>query len=81
MKKEISPISPDELLKTHPINDQLDGWFFRITEKSAGVYEAEGRDEWGHVVKHGGFDATRVLHMCVDSAQTLSSSGLGNQKN
>ncbi len=46
MKQLVTKRSDEEILREYPITGLLDGWFFRKTEMSAGVYEIVGTDRW-----------------------------------
>ena len=63
---------PTELARAFPIADRLPGWFFRIEERSAGVYEAEGVDLRRRSVRSEGTDPDRVLNDCVSMARGIT---------
>lgn len=67
---------PSELAKAFPIADRLAGWFFRIDERSAGVYEVEGVDLRRRTVRSRGTDPDRVLNECVAMARGISKASL-----
>ena len=46
-RKTIKAMNPDEMRRTFPIDDRLEGWFFRWYEKSPGSVVVEGTDLWG----------------------------------
>jgi hypothetical protein len=64
--------NPHDLAKQYPITERLSDWFFRITERSAGVYYAEGIDLRGRRVSSEGIDAERVLAESVAMAQSIT---------
>lgn len=70
MKAHLS--NPHDLAKQYPITDRLPDWFFRIAERSAGVYYAEGVDLRGRRVSSEGTDADKVLAESVAMAQGVS---------
>ena len=70
MKVHLS--SPNDLAKQFPIVDRLPDWFFRITERSAGVYFVEGINLKGHRVSRDGTEAEKVLEECVALARGMS---------
>jgi hypothetical protein len=51
----------DEDLRGYPINDILEGWFFRVKEISQGYYRVEGKDRSGHSVARDGIDPIQLL--------------------
>lgn len=57
-----------------PLADLLDGWFFRVTETSAGAYLAEGSDVWGRLVSRRGSDPDAILAECVRDAAAIAES-------
>jgi hypothetical protein len=67
---------PFELAKAFPIADLLPGWFFRIEERSAGVYEVEGVDLRRRSVRSEGSDPDRVLKECVAMARGITKANL-----
>lgn len=70
MKRPISPGNERKLRRTHPIQDRVAGWFFRVDEISAGVYLAEGRDLYGRMVSRTGVDPDQLLEQCVADASS-----------
>jgi hypothetical protein len=74
MKAHLS--NPHDVAKQFPITDRLPDWLFRITERSAGVYYAEGIDLRGRRVSSEGTDADRVLAESVAMAQGISKAAL-----
>ena len=63
---------PVELAKVFPIVDRLPGWYFRVTERSAGVYEGEGMDLRRGTVRSEGTDPDKVLSDCVSMASGIA---------
>ncbi len=59
------------LAQQFPITDRLPGWFFRVTERSAGAYQGEGIDTRNRRVSADGNDAERVLADCVAMARAI----------
>jgi hypothetical protein len=72
MKKLVTALS-EETLSMYPINDLVEGWYFRFTEISNGAYRVEGIDKWGHSVSRQcsepALDAT--LKACANDAQGI----------
>ena len=56
MKSAVTPRRPEELAMTHPLTNLVDGWYFRLKEISAGVFEVEGVDAVGRRVRRSGTD-------------------------
>jgi hypothetical protein len=57
--------SSDELQATHPIADRIEGWYFRVIERSPGCHYAEAVDSKGRKVSANGPDAESALLMCA----------------
>ena len=72
MKRPVSPDSERERRRTHPIDGGIAGWFFRVTEVSAGVYLAEGVDLYGRKVSRTGANPDEILEQCVADAASLA---------
>jgi len=70
MKVHLSNSS--DFAKQFPITDRLPNWFFRLTERSAGVYYAEGIDLRGRRVSSEGTDADKVLAESVAMARGIA---------
>lgn len=47
MPANVFKLKEIEVLEAYPIKIEDSGWYFRITEMSAGVWLAEGIDLWG----------------------------------
>lgn len=45
MKRAVTRLSRAELLANFPIDNLVEGWFFRVKETSNGAWRADGRDE------------------------------------
>ena len=71
MKSFVTPARPADLIKSYPISDRLDGWFFRVVERSASHYFAEGIDCLGHSVSREGHDDEALLSEVVADARSL----------
>jgi len=69
MKVHLS--NPSDLAKQFPITDRLPDWFFRITERSAGVYYVEGIDLRGRRVSSEGTDPDNALAESVAMARGI----------
>lgn len=72
MKKHISLKSQKELLRKYPIENLLDGWFFRIEEVSNGYFIGEGSDYYGRLVSLNGNDPEKMLNQLVEYAKRIS---------
>lgn len=71
MKHLVTKQSEEEITREFPIAGLLDGWFFRKTETSAGVYEVVGSDLWGRRVSETGIEPEIVLANCVAQAREI----------
>jgi hypothetical protein len=67
MNKLARPVS-DEELKSYPIANILEGWFFRVREISYGVYRVEGTDRWGRTVSRTGEKPKELISACANDA-------------
>jgi hypothetical protein len=56
----------------YPISDRAPGWYFRISEQSAGVWRVEGTDLWGRAVSKIGTDENLLLDDCVAAAVAIN---------
>ena len=64
------------LVKNYPIADLVTGWYFRVTERSAGVWDVEGRDIYGRTItKAGVVDEQAALNECIAFARTTVAQG------
>ena len=63
---------PTGIAKAFPIVDRLPGWYFRISERSAGVYVGEGIDLRRRSVRSEGTDPDKVLSDCVSMARGIA---------
>jgi hypothetical protein len=68
MSKRTFPRPLEEMRRRYPIHGRLEGWFFRMKEISAGVYQVQGSDPWGRKVSRTGSDAEALLDACVEDA-------------
>jgi len=73
MKKNVQRIS-SSILANYPINDLVEGWYFKIDEISYGVYLVEGIDNWGRKVSCTGIEneITTMLQECSRRAKTIN---------
>ena len=55
----------DEELKSYPISNILNGWFFRVDEISYEHYRATAIDKWGKSVSRDGNDPDELLQICT----------------
>jgi len=69
---KVNLTDPSEIARAFPIADRLPGWFFRIDERSAGVYEVEGIDLRRRSVRSEGTNPDRVLNECVAMARGIA---------
>jgi hypothetical protein len=70
-QRSIQQVSPDEVRLAYPIAGRVDGWFFRVEEKSPGGWLAEGADLWGRKVSRMGGDPDALLAACVGDARAI----------
>jgi hypothetical protein len=64
-------MTESQLRQRYPIDLQVEGWFFRIEEKSAGHYVAEGADARGSIASVSGDDPDDLLARCAESARHI----------
>jgi len=72
VKRPIEALTEAQL-ERFPIAGVVDGWFFRVDERSIGCYVAEGTDRWRRRVSTEGGDAKRELAECVEAARSIQS--------
>jgi hypothetical protein len=60
------------LARDFPITSRLPGWYFRVTEISAGAYRAEGIDTAGRRVAAENTDPDRAVDLCVAMASGMT---------
>ena len=72
MKKKIIKKSKKEIIKTHPIQNLQDDWFFYIFEISNGHYYSEGIDRFGRMVSSEGSDYHTTLDKTVKMAKEIN---------
>ena len=58
-------------LTGYPINNLLEGWYFRVKEISPGYYRVEGIDRLGHSVARDGVDPNRLLSELKDDISEM----------
>lgn len=71
MAKEIAAKSRAQMIVDYPLEQGVDGWFFRQQEVSAGAYLVEGSDCWGRKVSRTGGDPDALLNECVMDARAI----------
>ena len=59
------------IMKDYPISGDIEGWYFKIDEVSAGVYVVEGRDLAGRTISRTGTDPDKELKSCVDEVKQM----------
>lgn len=75
-KQPVTPLTHGELIRDHPLSDLVPGWYFRQIEKSAGVWDVEGRDAYGRSIsKFSVLDERAALEECVEMAKKFIASG------
>lgn len=72
MKHQVRAKSEREMLASFPIRGPLDGWFFRVTERSVGAFLAEGSDRWGRLISTTASDAELALEKCIEDARRIT---------
>ena len=74
-KSHIKPASHEQLIGEYPIAGRVPGWYFRVREKTASVWDVEGRDIYGRQVSRlSVIDEERALQECIDYARKISES-------
>ena len=56
MKIFVAPKSEKEILKTHPIASNIEGWFIKIDEISNNAFNVEVIDSYGRIISKQGND-------------------------
>jgi len=74
-KNRVTPASHEQLIRDYPIADRVPGWYFRVREKSASLWDVEGRDTYGRQISRSSvIDEERALQECIDYARKISES-------
>ena len=74
MKIPVEKLSEEAVRREYPFTASVPGWFFRLSEVSAGVYRAEGTDLWGRRVSRTGTDPDELLASCAVDAEDIERS-------
>ena len=61
---------------THPIEDLVEGWRFRLAEISAGCYEIEGLDRAGRRIYRQGTDPEALKRLATADARGITNRGV-----
>lgn len=61
-----------EVLEAYPIKIEDSGWYFRITEMSAGLWLAEGIDLWGRKVSAEGDEPRPLIESLAAEARKFN---------
>ncbi len=73
MEKRVTPASHEEMIREYPIAGRVPGWYFRAREKSASVWDVEGKDIYGHQISRlSVIDEERALQECIEYARKIS---------
>jgi hypothetical protein len=72
MKRQVQPKSDDEIIRSYPIGGKVDGWFFRMEERSPALWIVEGIDRYGRHVHRQGYDPDQLLQQCIADAQNIN---------
>ncbi len=72
MKVPIRPRPEAEVVRDFPLTGLAPGWYFRVTETSAGAYEVEGTDLHNRRVRRTGTDPDALLTECVRDAAAIA---------
>lgn len=72
MPANVFKLKEIEVLVAYPIKIGDSGWYFRMTEMSAGVWLAEGMDLWGRKVSAQGDDPRPLIESLSAEARKLN---------
>lgn len=78
MKIPVRARSEAEVIHEFPLTGLAQGWYFRVTEVSAGVYDVEGTDLYDRRVQRTGTDPDALLQECARDA-TAAAQSVGPQ--
>jgi hypothetical protein len=70
MKRPVVALT-DAQLERFPIVDLVEGWWFRVDERSIGCYVVEGTDRWGRKIFKEGSDEEALLRDGVEAARAI----------
>lgn len=71
MLRPVQRIPEARLRADYPIQRSPEGWYFRMTETSAGAWLVEGTDAWGRKVARDGTDPEALLELCELDARSI----------
>ncbi len=72
MKRTVQPRPERELLATYPRRGATPGWYFRVVERSAGVWQVDGVDRYGREVSRQGEDVEMLMRDCEADAAAIA---------
>ena len=68
---DISKPNLAELVRTHPIKDIVEGWFFKIDEVSNRAYLDEGMNVEGNAISRMGSDPDKLIEVCKNDIEEI----------
>jgi hypothetical protein len=75
MKKQITKLSHEDVVRSYPISTNIQGWYFRKREISMNYWCVEGIDLFGREVSRTGseLELDNLLEQCKKDAEEISS--------
>lgn len=78
-KEPILPRIHEQLIREYTITGLVPDWYFRIIEKSAGVWDVEGIDAYGHSISRcSAVNEEEAIRECVEYARRIATGGEGS---
>jgi hypothetical protein len=71
MKVPVRKLDENKVRQEFPIDNLVEGWFFRYLEPSNLHFIVDGTDLWGRRVGAEGDDLDDVLQQCAEAAQNI----------
>lgn len=71
LKRAITKISEEEIIKNYPLKSRVTGWFFKQIETSNNAWTVEGMDQWGRKVSRSGGDPEELFIQCEQDAEAI----------
>ena len=72
MKARVEKLDEGALKRDYPIDRGIDGWFFKVEEKSSGYYIAKATDGWGRIISCEGSDPEELFCECEEKIKGMN---------
>ena len=75
MRVPVDKKSSESLIASYQIAHNDIGWYFRVSEVSAGCWRVEGSDAWGRLISINGVDPDQLLQAAIANAKEMHDAG------